>query len=609
MHLMATLSHLRRVCSPFNKEGKTPEPRQLDPSEWGLICLFETPDGQSCGLVNNIAIHTYISRGSSSDCIKYLLRDLYDVFSFRPFSMWEENTDCHVLEPLVLVNGDLIGSSWDPEEMVNQLRLRRRYYNIPIDITITYKDDRRVVEISTDANIAMRPLLVYSNLDKVPGIIERFRHTPFLWDELFLQGCIELLDKEEENYLLVCTGPENERYLLEKGLTPTHIEISPSDIFGICSLWIPYPEKNQAPRNTYQSGMGKHSMGIPTSNYQQRFDTLSYLFYYPQKPLVSTLSDVLFKLDGQPSGQNAVVAILNCNQKNVEDAVLIQKQSIERGFMRAAILRTYHDEENKQNDEQFEIPDPETCTGMQYTDYSIIDPQDGIISPGTIIKKGNPLVAKTMRISKEGKSLKKDRSLLFKHNETARVNKVAVFFDKKGNKNVLIETLSERIPDLGDKFSSRHGQKGVVGSVVPQEDMPFNCLGMSPDIIINTHGQPSRMTIGQLNETLLSKVGAIEGKIHKYLYGYSVPTEEIENWLVKCGFNRKGKELMFDGKTGEPIEAMVFEGPVFYQRLQQTAIDKRHGRNRGPVQIVNRQPLEGVLGTEEFVLVRWKETF
>ena len=364
---------------------------------------------------------------------------------------------------------------------------------------------------------------------------------------------------------------------------------------------IPFPDHNQSPRNTYQSAMGKQAMGISSTKFLSRVDTLCHFLHYPQKPLVTTKVSELLNLNELPAGQNIIVAIACYTGYNQEDSLIMNQSSIDRGLFNSTFYRTYRTEERKNlstmAEEKFCRPDQSDCSGLRHGSYENLN-KNGLVKIGTNVGGDDVIIGKKTPImnipSRSKKNISyKDNSTSLRSNESGIVDRVILTTNTDGYRLAKVRIRSHRIPEIGDKFSSRHGQKGTIGMVYRSEDMPFTEEGITPDIIINPACIPSRMTIGQLLECTLSKIGAIEGEKHDGTPFEDLNIEQICDKFKKYGFNRKGTEVLYNGQTGERIKTEIFIGPTFYQRLKHMVKDKVHSRSTGPVQNLTRQPAEG----------------
>ncbi|OEH75128.1 DNA-directed RNA polymerase II subunit [Cyclospora cayetanensis] len=606
----SALSHLRRLNTPLGREGKMAKPRQLHNTHWGMICPAETPEGQAVGLVKNLALMAKISVGAPTKAIREFLEDwgLDGLDEISPESIKDR---CKVF-----INGDWAGCFDEAETLCHTLKEIRRKGHIRNDTSIVRDIINREVKIFTDAGRAMRPLYVVdsdtgqlrirkSDVNKVrdmAGVAERGAG----WNYLMASGVIEYIDCEEEETSMVAMFHKD---LVERGKSVpyTHCEIHPSLILGVCASIIPFPDHNQSPRNVYQSAMGKQAMGVYTTNFNLRLDTLAHLLYYPQKPLVCTRAMEHLKFRELPAGINTIVAILCYSGYNQEDSLIMNRSSIDRGIFRSLFCRTYCAEEKQQGSlvvEGFEQPNPETTSGMKRGDYSKLD-TDGLVEPGSRVLGDDVIIGKTSPnfddldpLAPPGaeallSKTKKDCSLCLRSSESGVVDTVMLSVNSKGSRFVKVKVRSVRIPQTGDKFASRHGQKGTIGIAYRQEDMPFTEDGVVPDLLMNPHAVPSRMTIGHLVECLLGKTAAIIGG-----EGDATPFNDytvtwIAGELHRLGFERHGNERLYHGHTGLHMPSLVFIGPTYYQRLKHMVDDKIHARARGPVAALTRQPMEG----------------
>ncbi|GMK59707.1 hypothetical protein CspeluHIS016_0803130 [Cutaneotrichosporon spelunceum] len=587
LSFIAALGMMTRITSQFEKTRKVSGPRALQPSQWGMLCTSDTPEGEACGLVKNLALMTHITTDTPEDP----LIKLAFMLGVEDINLMTGNELYRPGVHLVQVNGTLIGVTSLPKRFVQTFRRLRRAGRTSEFVSIFINTHQRVIYIASDGGRICRPLIIVENgRPKVTQEhMQLLKDGKVTFDHFLRSGLVEYLDVNEENdSYMAC-------YEHEITEDTTHLEIEPFTILGAVAGLIPYPHHNQSPRNTYQCAMGKQAIGAIAYNQLNRIDTLLYLMTYPQQPMVKTKTIELVGYDKLPAGQNATVAVMSYSGYDIEDALIVNRASADRGFGRCHVLK-------KQTiplrsfpngtSERLALPPAE----LRPDSHSWLD-NDGLVAPGSVVAQGDILAARETPVDTRGAggpgATYKPSPVVHKLPEAALIDKVMVTDTEDGNQLIKILTRQTRRPELGDKFSSRHGQKGVCGLIVPQQDMPFNDLGISPDIIMNPHGFPSRMTVGKMIELLSGKAGVLSGKLQ---YGTAFGGSKVADMseiLVDKGFSYAGKDMLQSGITGEPMECYVYFGPIYYQKLKHMVMDKMHARPTGPRANLTRQPTEG----------------
>ena len=500
---------------------------------------------------------------------------------------------------VIYLNGRMVGEHKTPEVLIKRLKELRRQNKMDYTVSISYHEENNEIQIYTDKGRTLRPLIILE--EGRPKLTEKhikdLREGRIAWRQLVEEGVVEYIDAEEE---------EN-AYVAIRGYKVTsehsHLELTPSLMLGISAGFAPWPEHNSSPRVTMAAAMAKQSLGMYASNYFSRFDSRANILHYPQTPLVK--SDIVDSLEYErrPAGQNFVVAIMSYEGYNMEDAVILNRGSLERGLGRSTFYRTYTAEERRYPSGQrdsFEVP-PVEVEGAQSEDTYTKLGEDGLIYPEADVGSGEVLIGRTSpprfleEIGPYGivEEKRRETSTTVRHMESGVVDCVVLTETVERNRLAKVRVRSPRVPELGDKFASRHGQKGVVGLIVPQEDMPFTKEGMTPDLIINPHAIPSRMTVGHVLEMVGGKVGALEGRLVNGTAFSNEEEDDLRMALEQFGFKHTGKEVMCNGVTGEMLEAEIFVGVCYYQKLHHMVANKVHARSRGPVQMLTRQPTEG----------------
>lgn len=497
------------------------------------------------------------------------------------------------------LNGSFVGHVENKDEFLTRVRTDRRSGVIPANLNIYYEEDLDQVFIEIFKGRTRRPLIVVK--DGIPVLtdkhIKQMEKGELSWSDLVEQGIIEYLDAAEEENALVAFH--------EQDLTPehTHLEISPLVMLGYVTTLVPFGEYTQAARLSIGSKNQKHSIGLYTANFPVRIDMDVNLLHYPQTPIVKTIVHDISNYDTHPSGQNIVVAVMSYKGYNMEDAVILNKGSIERGFARSTYFRPAIAEELRYSGglmDEVGIPDKEVKGYKSEKDYRMLE-EDGIIFPEAVVKEEDVIIGKTspprflssLDEYSLASNIRRESSVSLRHGEQGVVDMVLVTENEEGNKLIQVRVRDQRIAEIGDKFVSRHGQKGVVGLIVSESDMPFTASGIRPDLLFTPHGIPSRMTISHLIELIAGKTGALSGR---YIDGTTFDSEkevDIRKELLSLGFCDTGIETVYNGMTGEQFTARIFVGNMYYQKLRHMVANKLHARARGPIQLLTRQPTEG----------------
>lgn len=638
-----------RVNSQFEKTRKTSGPRALQPSQWGMLCPADTPEGETCGLVKNLALLAHVTTDAEAEVVQKACFDL-GVEQLGHLGGAELNSLAN-RGYLVFLNGLVIGACSRPHKLAASLRRMRRSGRIGEFVSVYAHDIHRAIYIACDGGRVCRPLIVASN--------GRSRLTTAALDEALRQktpsgqsvdatlkylvkrGIVEYVDVNEENNCLIA--------LDERKLTTTshtHVEIDPVTVLGVVSGLVAFPHHNQSPRNTYQCAMGKQAMGIVSTNHYERMDSLLYSLIYPQKPMVKSRVLDLIDFDALPGGCNASLAVMSFSGYDIEDAVVLNKASLDRGFMRCLVMRKHQASikryANNTSDRSVGPPAVDKFkqgeNDSRYRRYAALD-FDGICRVGEqlvdqsiMVNREVPIEDKSSSAAAAGASSAtaanrggggtrggganggsssatslganpptisyKPQPCSYKGPMPSVVDRVLLTSNETDPFLVKVMLRQVRRPEVGDKFASRHGQKGVCGAIMPQEDMPFSDLGVCPDLVMNPHGFPSRMTVGKIIELVAGKAGVFSGR-QAYGTAFGEDHGSADRARVACealvahGYSYVGKDMFYSGTGGEPLRAYIFNGPVFYQKLKHMVMDKMHARARGPRAQLTRQPTEG----------------
>jgi len=498
----------------------------------------------------------------------------------------------------VYLNGKFVGDVENKDDFLKHIRAERRK-GVAESMNTFYDEALDQIHIETGHGRLRRPLIIVK--DGIPTLTEKhikqLQKGEISWNDLVEQGVVEYLDAAEEENSLIAFN--------EADLTPehTHLEISPLAMLGLTASLMPYANYCDAPRVIINARNLRQSIGMYTASYHVRMDMDVNLLHYPQTPIVKSVTHDLSHYDKHASGQNIVVAVMSYRGYNIEDAIILNKGSIERGFGRSTYFRPAATEELRYSGglmDQIAIPDKEVKGYKSEKDYRLLE-DDGIVFPEAKVREEDVIIGKSspprFLSSMEEYSLagnvRRESSVALRHGEEGIVDFVLVTENEEGNKLVQVRLRDPRVPEIGDKFTSRHGQKGVLGLIVPSADMPFTASGITPDLIFSPHSIPSRMTFSHLIELVGSKAGVMSGR---YIDGTAFdaePEEAIRKELLQMGFRENGTETMYNGLTGEQFQAKIYVGPMYYLRLKHMVANKIQSRARGPIQLLTRQPTEG----------------
>ncbi len=626
-NLVASLANARKISTPINESGKVIGPRQLHGSHWGVCCPYATPEGKKAGLLKDLALTCRISIGAGSGAIKEILRldsEVYPILS-KMANLAK-----------VFVNNDWTGQVHDGGALAQKYRLKRRTGGIHPELSIAFNSFRNELRFSTEGGRFYRPLFIVEE----GRLLFNQSHAPLLgkktsWDRLLEAGVVEFVDKEEEEEMIIKYRPSDlGRMPLADRLKVTHCELHPSMIFSTSASVIPYPDRNQAPRNSYAAQMAKQAVGIPGLNFNYRVKGNYNVLNYPQVPLVQTKAAEAVGLHSLPAGTNIILAVASFMGYNQEDSLVFNKASIDRGLFDMSRFMTFYAEIKKTDGEEFGVPAQRTSAAgflvgrgaaaenlkrkplpthspsasVKYCskktgDTSKLDPVACHVLPGTLVKKGDLLIGRVVKTGEAGSEEFKDISTVYNETFSGHVHRAEQGVNGSGYEYIRVIVSQTRKAQIGDKFAALHAQKGTIGKIVASEDLPFTQDGIIPDALINPLAFPSRMTIAMFVESLVGKTvslspefGDLSAKEFFLTRGTPFDTlvlRQVEQELARHGFQSRGKETMFNGITGRRLPARVFIGPVYYQRLKHMVVDKIHARARGSHTSITRQPKEG----------------
>lgn len=577
-----SFSHLRMVLSPLSSTQEHFKARELHPTNWGRFCPAETPEGPTIGLRKNLSLLSEITTGLLENEIEKLVKFL------KPAEKNEDGMASLILD------GTPVG--FVKPEIVPEIIKRRRADLIPKEVNAVYFKDTNEVRVCADTGRVRRPLIVVENGKSkfTDDHLRELNEGKIIWQDLIKAGAIEYIDAEEEDGALVC--------LYDKDLTPqhTHLEIIPVAIMGLSASLLPFSQHNRGDRVNFGAKMIGQAVGVYATNYNLRSEAKSNILVYPQTPLVETAIVKNSGMYTHPAGQNVVIAVATHQGYNINDAIVFNKASVERGLFRSIFFKVHPTEQRRYwggQEDAIKIPDKDVRGYKSEEDYKNLN-EDGIVAPETNMKDGGVLIGKvspTRFLSSTelmgGIANSRESSVL--SGIDGIVDRVFLTETLNGTRLVKAIVRDLRVPEVGDKFASRHGQKSIIGLIQPEADLPFTASGYTPDLIFNPHGIPSRQTIGQLLEILGGKATAFDGKKMDATAFENLSEESIRELMASYGFRSDGKEVVYNGITGEKLEFEIFIGVSYYQKLDLMVANKIQARSRGPVTLLTRQPTEG----------------
>ena len=580
----AIMSQLQRVTSTLPGEQENLAARTVHPTHYGRFCPIETPEGTEIGLRKNLALLARISTRTSMDN-----KTILDIL--KGFAKKDEDGEIDIF-----YNGRFIGVTDEVESFVGDVKNSRRDGKLPVEMSVKFDKFLGTIFVSSEIGRVIRPLIIVENgVAKLKQEhLELVKNGDLSWEGLFKEKILEYLDAAEEDDCYVA--------LKEEDLTEehTHLEIDPVDLLGVSVALIPF-SNHSPPARMVKGGSRayRQGLGLYAGNFPVRIDTDVSLLHYPQKPLVRTF--IYDTLNVHPVGQNVILGILPYEGYNIEDATVLNKGSVDRGLARSSRFRPYVSVELNYAGglrDEITIPDKDVSGYRTEESYRFLE-DDGIVYPEADMVSGEVVIGKISppKFLSEAREIsiqtKKEASSAIRQEETGTVDAVFISQDKEGNKLVQVRTRELRIPEIGDKFSNPHSQKGVVGMVAPEVDIPFTVNGIRPDIMFNPHGIPSRMTVSYLMDVLGGKVAALSGKIIDASAFTGETIDTLENNLKKLGFRENGKEIMYNGINGQRMPVKIFIGNMFYLKLKYMVADRLHSRASGKIALLTRQPIEG----------------
>ena len=622
--MLGTLSHIRRLSTPLPAGSKSLGPRKLHSSQWGFVCPTESPDGGNVGIINHLAIIARVTTNIDEDDIYNALMDT-DVYKLDNVSSPEFYNSTKVF-----LNGTLIGIHYDPKYLLKYMKLLKLNSFINITTSISWNIQTNEFHVFSDSGRIIRPVFYLKEGERgkynelingdvsyietwkkaIHGyLFNKIDDLDFTTQYYFKEELDEL--KKNKDFLKILEANssvieyidsiESENSLIAKDMKTfenrhSHCEIHSSLILSAVALNIPFPEHSQYPRNAFSCQQTKHAVGVYSSAYTSRFETFAHILHYPQRPIVTTRYKKYTDVDKLPYGANAIVAIASYSGYNQEDAVILNKTSVERGMFQSLYYRSYEDEETNEKGTKVYFGNPLTEKNTQKMNvgkYEGLD-DNGFIKEGTYVTDDNIIISKCSKGSdKFGNTITNVSGKRMNFGTSGIVDKVSVVKNKEGLRTCKIRIRKIKVAGIGDKFASRCGQKGMCGMVLPSWEMPTTASGIVPDLIVNPHAIPTRMTVNQLLEVIVGKTSCIGGYLGDATPFQNNDINEFSKALQACNYQKNGEEVMYSGITGEQIKTSIFIGPTYYQRLKIMVADKMHSRGTGPQQNLTRQPAAG----------------
>ena len=623
--MLGTLSHIRRLSYPLPSGSKTPGPRKLHNSQWGFVCPSESPDGGNVGIINHLSILARVTTNIEEQSIYEALVDgnlvkLENVISVDFYDSVK-----------IFLNGSLVGIHKDPVYLIKYMKLLKLNSFINIATSISWNIQSGEIHVFCDSGRIIRPIFYLKDKkgkkynELISGDINyiktwkhaihgymfevnedvNFNTSGYFKNELdrLKEEKDDLLGFLEEKAAVIeyIDSIESENSLIAKDMNTfedrhSHCEIHPSLMLSAVSLNIPFPEHSQYPRNVFSCQQTKQAVGVYSSAYNTRFETFAHILHYPQRPIVTTRYKKYTDVDKLPYGINAIVAIACYSGYNQEDAVILNKSSVDRGMFKSLYYRSYEDSEDGDGNKRVYFGNPKLEKNIEKTNmgkYEKLD-DNGFIKEGEYITENDIIIAKCeKKTNQNGTEITKASGKRINFGTSGIVDKVSVIKNKEGLRTCKVRVRKEKVAGPGDKFASRCGQKGMCGMVLPSYDMPFTKDGIVPDIIVNPHAIPTRMTINQLLEVILGKSSCLSGHLGDATPFQNNDIREFSEVLEGFNYQKDGNEVMYCGFTGDQIRTSIFIGPTYYQRLKIMVADKMHSRGTGPSQHLVRQPASG----------------